>query len=315
MSSRIAIIDIGTNTINLLVAEPRTDGSYDIACSAKETPRLGEGSFVSGKLTPEAITRALQALQRHQDRLAALDCTQVHCYATSAVRSAKNGTHFVQAVQNQLGWQVNVINGDQEAALVFDGVKQVVPIGRERVLVLDIGGGSSEFIIGGRDGVLFRQSYDIGMVRMLDLFTLDDPVTDKQVRDMETHIRRTLADPAQNLYDALRAHPTTTLIGTSGSFDTLAALVAAKNHPMLDVHLSTSYEISLELFEETYRRLLHSTKDDRQHMPRLDPERVQLIIPGIIMIHMVIAELRMERLYQCGFSLKHGALAHHLNQP
>lgn len=315
---RAAIIDIGTNTINLLVGETRSGGGYNIICSDKTTPRLGRGSFSGGALTADAMQRGLHALAQHEERIRALKCDRVVALGTSALRAASNAADFLTAVKQRFGWTVEVISGDREAQLIFDGVKQVMPIGRERILILDIGGGSCEFILANKDALLWRRSYDLGMVRILDHFTPGDPPAAKQLRRIEDFIRAGLvgnppddndnAPKEMNLYEALRAYPTTTLVGTSGSFDTMAALVAERNHPMLDVRLATSYEIPLPCFEETYRRLIASTAAERRAMPHMDPERVDLIIPGIVFINFVVSELKMERLYQCGFALKQGAM-------
>lgn len=112
-----------------------------------------------------------------------------------------------------------------------------------------------------------------------------------------------------NLYEALQAYPTSTLIGTSGSFSTMAALVAGRNHPWLKVGLTTSYEIPLSNFEETYRKIIGSTQEQRLAMKQMDPARVDIIVPGVIFINFVISELKMEKLYQCGFALKEGAIS------
>ena len=145
---RVAIIDIGTNTINLLIVDTRTDGSYNIICSTKETARLGKGGINDGLITPEAIQRGLGAIENHVKSIAQVGGVErILAIGTSAMRSATNADEFVAAVKSRFGFDVKIISGDAEAQMVFDGVKQVVPLGMSRVLILDIGGGSCEFII------------------------------------------------------------------------------------------------------------------------------------------------------------------------
>ncbi len=302
---RVAIIDIGTNTINLLVADTRADGGYNVICSTKETARLGKGGINDGNIAPDAFGRGLEAIGRHVGTISSLGgADRVVAIGTSAMRAAANAGEFAAEVERRFGFGVKVISGMEEAQMVFDGVKQVMPLGRERVLILDIGGGSCEFIIANKDGVAWERSFEVGMSRVLDRFSPSDPVTPREVRDIEAFFRSGVA----GLHDALREFPTSTLVGTSGSFDTMAALVAARNHPLLNVRLSTSYEIPLPNFDEAFRKVVTSTAGQRAAMRHMDPARVELIVPGAIFINFVIAEARIERLYQCGFALKQGAI-------
>lgn len=307
---RVAIIDIGTNTVNLLIVDTRDDGSYNIVCSTKETARLGKGGINDGIITPDAINRGLDAIDKHIGTIAQVGgVDRIIAIGTSALRSAINADEFAAAVKQRHGFDIRVISGDEEAQMVFDGVKQVLPLGMSRVLILDIGGGSCEFIIANKDGIAWRHSYEVGMSRVLDKFMPSNPITAKQIRDIEAYFR----GGTQGLYEALREFPTSTLIGTSGSFDTMAALVAARNHPLLNVKLSTSYEIPLPCFEETYRKIITSTTEQRAAMKHMDPARVDLIVPGAIFINFVIAEARIEQLYQCSFALKQGAVSQIIN--
>lgn len=307
---RVAIIDIGTNTINLLVVDTRPDGSYNILCSTKETARLGKGGINDGRLTPEAIQRGMDAIAKHVQTINSIGGVErIVAIGTSAMRAAANASEFASAVEAKFGFGIKVIPGEDEAQMVFDGVKQVMPLGMSRVLILDIGGGSCEFIIANKDGIAWSHSFEVGMSRVLDKFSPSDPITVKEIREIEAYFR----SGTQGLYDALREFPTSTLVGTSGSFDTMAALVAARNHPLLNVRLSTSYEIPLPCFDETYRKIITSTAEQRSQMRHMDPARVDLIVPGAIFINFVITEAHIERLYQCGFALKQGAVNQIIN--
>lgn len=306
---RVAIIDIGTNTINLLVADTKPGGLYNIISSTKVTARLGQGGINDGRITPEAMKRGMDAIDAHMKTLASLGkVDKIVAIGTSAMRNAENAADFSRAVEEKYGFGIRVISGDEEARMIFDGVKQVMPLGRERVLILDIGGGSCEFIIANKDGVAWAHSYELGMARILDKFHPSNPITHKEIMAIEAYIRQGLSQEGANLYDAIRNFPTTTLVGTSGSFDTVAALVAARNHPLLNVALSTSYEIPLPSFDETFRKLINSTAEERQGMPSMDQSRIDLIVPGAIFINFVLTEMKMERLYQCGFALKQGSI-------
>lgn len=314
---RVAIIDIGTNSINLMVAETKPDGSYNIIWTTKETARLGRGGINDGRLTDEAMERGIKAIGNHVasiERVGGVD--KVMAVGTSALRVASNGPDFVAKIKEAYGIDIRVISGEEEARMIFDGIKQVTPLGRERVLVLDIGGGSCEFIIGDKDGIKWAHSYELGMARILDKFKPSDPITPKEIAAIEAYIRQGILhqEEGMNLYDAMKAYPTNTLVGTSGSFNTMAALVAGRNHPTLNISLCSSYEIPMSNFDETYRKIINSTAEDRKKMNHMDPARVDMIVPGVIFINFVLSELKLSNLFQCSFALKEGAIWQMINE-
>lgn len=305
---RLAIIDIGTNTINLAVAVVN-GSSYQVIFSSKEAARLGKGGINDGTIQPDAIERGLAAIRRHLETAAQLNVERTIAIGTSAMRNAANGADFARLVSDTFGIDVRIISGDDEAQMIYDGVKQVMPIGSDRVLILDIGGGSNEFIIANKDGIKWKQSFELGMSRMLDKFHFSDPIEPQQIKAMGSYVRSELTP----LYEALHNYPTSTLVGTSGSFDTIAAIVAARKHPSLNVKLSTSYEIGVPAFEEVHRKLMATTAQQRSEIKQMDPSRIDLVIPGSIFINFIIREMRIDRLYQCSYALKQGAIYQFIN--
>mgnify|MGYP002855702304 CR=1 FL=1 len=305
---RLAIIDIGTNTINLAIASINNE-QYQIIFSSKETARLGRGGINEGKLTPEAIERGLTAIGKHVDTISKFDVDRTIAIGTSALRNCSNGPDFCNIVKEKYNINVEIISGDDEAQLIFDGVKQVMPIGQDRILILDIGGGSCEFIIANKSGIIWEHSFELGMARLLDKFTPSDPIQPSEIKAIEMHLRSELAP----LYEALHNYPTTTLVGTSGSFDTIAAIVAAMKHPFLNVKLSTSYNIRVSNFEEVHRKIISSTAQQREQMPQMDKGRIDIIVLGSLFINFVVREMRIEHIFQCGYALKQGAVYQFIN--
>lgn len=302
---RLAIIDIGTNTINLAIATISDKGnSYQIIYSGKEAARLGKDGINDGHMTPEAMQRGLDAIAKHTKTIKSFDVDKTVAIGTSVMRCVDNAREFAQKVKSQFGIDIDIVSGDQEAQLIYDGVKQVMPIGPDRQLILDIGGGSCEFIITNKDGIIWEHSFELGMSRLLDKFHPSDPITPAEVKQIEAYLRSEMS----LLYEALHNYPTTTLVGTSGSFDTIAALIAAKKHPALNIKLSTSYEMGVSNFVEIHNHLLQSTAEQRRAMPKMDKSRIDLVIVGTIFINFVIREMRMERVFQCSYALKQGAV-------
>lgn len=306
---RIAVIDIGTNTINLAIAVVNDDKSYQIIYSSKEAAKIGSGGINDGIIKPDAIERGMAAIGRHVEIIKQFNVDKVLTIGTSAMRNARNGSDFAMQIKATYGLDVKIISGDDEAQMIYDGVKQVMPIGTDRVLILDIGGGSNEFIIANKEGIIWKHSFELGMARMLDKFTFSDPVEPAEIKAMESYIRSELMP----LYEALHNYPTSSLIGTSGSFDTIATIIAGMKHPNLNVKLATSYEIPISNFEELHRKIIASTLAQRKEMKHMDPARVELIIPGSIFINFIIREMRIERLQQCNYALKQGAVYQFIN--
>ncbi|MCQ2228497.1 MAG: hypothetical protein MJZ13_01980 [Bacteroidales bacterium] len=304
----LGIIDIGTNTINLAIASVEGD-QYQIIYSGKEAAKMGKGGINEGKITPEAIERGMTAIGHHMDTINMFKVDKTIAIGTSALRNCSNGVDFANMVKDKYGIEVKIISGEDEAQMIYDGVKQVMPIGSDRVLILDIGGGSCEFILANKDGIIWKHSFELGMARLLDKFTPSDPITPQEIKSIEMYLRQEMTP----LYEALHNYPTTTLIGTSGSFDTIATIVAAIKHPHLNVKLSTSYNIRVPNFEEVHRKIISSTAAQRSEMKQMDPSRIDLIVVGSLFINFVVREMRIEHIFQCGYALKQGAVYQFIN--
>jgi exopolyphosphatase/guanosine-5'-triphosphate,3'-diphosphate pyrophosphatase len=300
---RIAIIDLGTNTFNLLIAEQTSD-SYIILLENKYPAKLGKGGINEKRILPDAMERGITALRTHLETMRPYQVDKVVCMATAAIRSATNGQDFVDRVKQELGLTISVIDGQKEAELIFDGVKQVVPIGDERVMILDIGGGSNEFIIANNKGVLWKHSFDLGIARLLDRFQPSDPITVSEIEAIEKYIKEELS----LLYAAMAQYQTSTLIGSSGSFDTISAMIAANHHPLLDMNKVMTYHIPLQYAEEMHQQFLKSTLEERKNMKRMDLSRVEMIVLASIFINFIVKEFGIKELWQCGFALKEGAI-------
>ncbi len=301
---RIAIIDLGTNTINLLIAEQKGDETYHILHESKYPAKLGKGGINDKTILPDAMERGITALKVHQATMEPFKVDKVVCMATAAIRSASNGQAFVSRAKEECGLDINVIDGQKEAQLIFDGVKQVVPIGEQRVMILDIGGGSNEFIIANKDGVLWKHSFDLGMARLLDRFHPSDPITQKEISAVESYIKGELG----LLYSAFEQYPCDILIGSSGSFDTVAGMIAAIHHPHLDIQKVLSYHIPLDFVEELHLKFLNSTHAEREKMERMDLHRVEMIVLASIFINFIVREFKIKSFFQCAFALKEGTI-------
>ena len=302
--NRIAIIDLGTNTFNLLITEINPTGTYRILLESKIPAKLGKGGIHKSTITPEAIERGIEALKSHLITISEFQVESIFCFATSAIRSADNGHLFVKKVKNELGLTIRIIQGDEEAQTIFDGVKQVFPLDEDYVLITDIGGGSIEFIIANRFGVAWKKSYEIGVARLLEQFTPSDPITENEIKAIRKHLKKSL----ESLYEAVKQFPVKKLVGSSGSFDTLATLLAKKFYPLLDMSKLTSLFLESKRLMVVHKELMTSDSDQRKVMPGMEPHRVDSIVPASIIVKFIIDELKIKEVWQCSFALKEGAV-------
>jgi len=303
-SNRIAIIDLGTNTFNLLITEVAQDGSYNILLESKIPAKLGEGGIQQSKITPEAIDRGLDALRTHLITISEHQVESIFCFATSAIRNAGNRDHFLKRVKDELGLSIRIIQGDEEAQTIFDGIRQVFPIDEGYILIVDIGGGSVEFIIANHNGVAWKQSIETGVARLLEIFKPSDPIKENEIKAIRKHLKKELTP----LFQAMKKFPVKKMVGSSGSFDTLAALLARKFYPLLDTSKLTSLYLENKRLSNIHKELMTSDADQRRVMPGMVSFRVESIVPASIIVQFLIEELEIKEVWQCAFSLKEGAI-------
>jgi exopolyphosphatase / guanosine-5'-triphosphate,3'-diphosphate pyrophosphatase len=308
---RISVIDLGTNTFNLLIVETEEDQSYKIIYNNKLPVKLGKSGIDKKEIRPDAITRGMNAIERHLQTIREYKVEKTFAFATSAVRSARNGEQFVKMIQQKFNLEVKIINGDREAEFIYYGVKQAVPMNHEKVLILDIGGGSNEFIIADRDNIYWKKSYPLGVARLLAKFKPGDPITIEEIEFISNYLEERLSD----LFEEFRKHKITTLVGASGSFETIAAMIRADD-PHFESETGTqpqSVNIDLGDFENLYQKLINSTLKERKQMKGLESMRLEMIVVATLIVKFIIQKLKMTRLIQSNFALKEGVIYELLN--
>ncbi len=298
---RVAVIDLGTNTFNLLIAKV-TATAMEQEYFEKVPVKLGRGGIGKGIITPDAQARALRAMHRYRRILDEKGASTLLAYGTSALRSARNSGELLDRIRRDTGIGVQVISGDEEARLIYLGVRESITPG-DTFLILDIGGGSVEFILAHpRQGPLWQQSFPLGMARIIEQFTLSDPATHKEEQLLIRHFDRSLSP----LWEALRHHPSTTLVGASGTFDTLRALGEAQK--LITTTNTPAAELPLPVFDRLYRQLIRSTTAEREKMEGMEPFRIEMIVPATIFVNFILSKTGIPRLYQTTFALKEGAI-------
>jgi exopolyphosphatase/guanosine-5'-triphosphate,3'-diphosphate pyrophosphatase len=302
---RIAIVDLGTNTFNLLVAEIATDHSYKIIFNTKIAVKLGEGGINTGIIAPAPFQRGIDAMKNHLETANKYNVEKIFAFATSAVRSAKNGTDFVAEIKKQTGIEVTIISGEKEAKLIYGGVRQALDIGTEKALVMDIGGGSTEFIICNNEQIFWKHSFDLGVSRMYEFFKHYEPITDEEIRKIENYLQEKL----QLLFRAIEQHPLDTLIGSSGSFDTFAEMIFCRFYKGEMLNNKTSYEFKLEDYYKIHKLIVNSNLDERYKMEGLIEMRVDMIVLASLFTNFILRELKLTKMRLSTYALKEGVLS------
>ncbi|MDX3055066.1 Ppx/GppA phosphatase family protein [Streptomyces sp. NE06-03E] len=284
--TRVAAIDCGTNSIRLLVADvdPATGGFTELD-RRMEIVRLGQGVDRTGRLAPEAIGRTLDACRAYAASIEELGAERIRFVATSASRDAENSDTFVRGVLDILGVEPEVVTGDQEAQLSFDGATKEL-VGADHLekpyLVVDIGGGSTEFVVGD-DRVRAARSVDIGCVRLTERhLVVDGTVVDPPTTEAIAAIRADIGAALDLAEESVPLASAATLVGLAGTVTTIAAMaLGLEEYDSEAIHHS---RVSVERVREITERLLSSTHEERAAIPAMHPGRVDVIPSGALVL-------------------------------
>jgi exopolyphosphatase/guanosine-5'-triphosphate,3'-diphosphate pyrophosphatase len=303
----VAAIDIGSNSIHLLIAAVDPElRSFTLVLAEKSSTRLGERDPETGDLTPEAIERAFIALRHCRQLAESHDVEQILTAATSAVREAPNGRLFLQAVQEQLGLEVDLVSGQEEARLIYLGVLSGMAFGDTPHLILDIGGGSTELILA--DGADAREltSTRIGAVRLQRDFIREDPMPAARLKFLRAFIQGSLEPAVERVKRQLRPGEVPVMVGTSGTATALAALVASEQE-RTPLRLQ-GFRMSREQVNQQVNRLTTLTPEQRRSLPAINERRAEIIVPGTLVLQQAMAMLQAGEMVISERALREGLI-------
>jgi exopolyphosphatase/guanosine-5'-triphosphate,3'-diphosphate pyrophosphatase len=301
---RIAIIDLGTNTFNIIIVEIGSDKQYTTLFQTKLPVKLGEGGINHNEIMPVPFERGIAALKEYQSKIEFYNVEKVYAFATSAIRDACNGKEFVKKVKQETGYEVQVIDGDREAELIYYGVRDAVEMTDEKTLIIDIGGGSIEFIIGNKNEIFWKQSFPVGAARLIDKFKPSDPITDREIVMILDYLKIEFLP----LFNAAREHHVSELIGSSGSFDSLAEMIAHRFYTPDILDNVTEYNFNFKDFGIIFEDVIKSTRKERLKMKGLVEMRVDMIVISMIIIQYVLWAFDIKRVRLSTYALKEGVL-------
>ena len=304
---KAAVIDMGTNTFHLLLVE--LDGKeFKTIYKEKIAVKLGQGGITQNQITPEAEKRALHTLGHFKNMIDGETISQVFAFATSAVRNATNGPDFVKKVKEELGIQIHVISGEEEAQLIYEGIDFSGALDERTTLMMDIGGGSVEFIIGNSQEAFWKRSFEIGGQRLLDAFHYHDPILPEEVEKLEQYCGEKL----QPLLDAIATFHPSRFVGASGTFDTLIDMHYAT---MLQCKLTGEhvFELPVNHFHQLFQLLVTKNRAERLLIPGMIAMRVDMIVVASCLIDFILQHVQVESIRCSHYSLKEGAVSRMLS--
>ena len=285
---KIGTIDIGTNSMRLLIAE-YIDGNLVNRKKYVNTTRIGQGVDEQGYIREDAIERNIKALEEFSSICKEEECKNVYCMGTSALRDSKNKDIFVNLAKEKSGIDVDIIDGEKESHLGFIGVLQGLEK-TEEILVIDIGGGSTEFIIGDKDGIRFSKSENVGALRMTEKFLKQDPINENEFKDMSCFISNEIKDTLEYI----KNDNVKKLVGIGGTITSLSSMnQELEVYSMEKIHNS---RITLKQIEFILQNLKKMTLSDKKTLKGLQPKRADIITAGVEILHTIMKNLEIDEI-------------------
>jgi exopolyphosphatase / guanosine-5'-triphosphate,3'-diphosphate pyrophosphatase len=306
---RIAAIDIGTNSIHMIVVKVRPDLSFEVIDREKDMVRLGAGGLDGRKLTQSAMSAALQTLAKFRRLADSNKVEEIVASATSATREAENGGDFIAEVGRQTGIRIRIISGTEEARLIHLAAGYGVDVGGSTAVVIDIGGGSVEVTLGSATHLTLGKSFKTGVIRLTERFVKTDPLSAHDERRLVKHLNKEMGPYLEQIAQAGFDR----VIGTSGTILSLGSLAIAdeKGTPPEDVR---NQRVSSKALHRLRKRLVEADIEERLHMAGLDPRRADLNVAGSVLLDTILRGLGAENLTLCDLALREGLVLDYIHR-
>jgi exopolyphosphatase/guanosine-5'-triphosphate,3'-diphosphate pyrophosphatase len=304
----LAAIDVGTNSIHLVIVKIQPDlPSFSIIAREKDTVRLGDRDKATGRLKPEAIQRGLDALKRCYELAHSMHAEDIVAVATSAVREAPNGRDFLHEVEVRLGFSINLISGEEEARRIYLGVLSGMEFNHQPHVIIDIGGGSTELILGDAKDPRMLSSSKVGAVRLTAEFITTDPISNEEFAYLQAFVRGMLERPIEDLQSKLRPGEIPRLVGTSGTIEALATIHACDKFGEAPGTLN-GYEFSQHDLQDIVNRLRKLDYKERLNVPGMSDKRAEIILAGAVILQEAMTLLNLDSVTICERSLREGVV-------
>lgn len=304
----IAAIDIGTNSLHMVIVKIEAAlPSFTMIAREKETVRLGDRNLITGELKPEIMNKAIACLGRFKTLAYSLGVTSIVAVATSAVRESPNGKEFLHQIETQVGLNVDLISGPEEARRIYLGVLSGMEFNNQPHIIIDIGGGSTELILGDSEEPRSLTSTKIGAVRLTGELVKSDPITETEFKYLQAYARGMLERSVEEVQGKLKIGDSPRLIGTSGTIETIATIHAREKLGLVPSTLN-GYQFSLQDLRTWVTRLRRMTNIERAAIPGMPEKRSEVILAGAVILQEAMTLLGLESLTVCERSLREGVI-------
>ena len=307
---RVCVIDLGTNSFHAVIVDVHPGGAFEWVDRLKEMVHLGEGrSLEGGRLTEAAMTRAFEALERIQLLARGWEAWEIVACATSALREAENGGAFIERVRRELGLVVRPISGAREAELIYRGVRHAVDLRGAPALVVDIGGGSVECVVGDGETAHFAESLKLGAARMTARFGKSDPLSEEDGAAIRAHYREALG----GVRAACREQGGRRLVGSSGTMESLAAVCARRQGRGGESIFQQAYPA--EAFAEGAAWVARASRAEREACDQIEPRRVEQIPAGAVLVDVLLEMIpEIEEVLVSPYALREGMVVDFIDE-
>ena len=304
----IAAIDIGTNSLHMVIVKIEAAlPSFTMIAREKETVRLGDRKLITGELKPEVMLKAIACLGRFKTLAHSLEVNSIVAVATSAVRESPNGKEFLHQIETELGLSVDLISGPEEARRIYLGVLSGMEFNHQPHIIIDIGGGSTELILGDSEEPRSLTSTKIGAVRLTGELVNSDPITETEFKYLQAYARGMLERSVEEVQEKLKIGEFPRLIGTSGTIETIATIHAREKLGLVPSTLN-GYQFSLQDLRIWVTRLRKMTNVERATIPGMPEKRSEVILAGAVILQEAMTLLGVESLTVCERALREGII-------
>ncbi len=311
MNNILAAIDIGTNSFHLVIAKIDSKKRFTVLTRLKEVVRLGSSSKDMKHISPEAIERGVETLKRIK-----LICdsynADIIAVATSATREALNKQEFLSRVLTETGIEINIVSGYEEARLIYLGVLQSLDIYNKKILLVDIGGGSTELLVGERGEVKFASSLKVGAVRLTHKFSLNEKVEKSDLKNARQFVNGAINQTIRTI----KNEDYELTVGSSGTINNIGAIISAGDNPEADYDINLNgFVIKKKAFQNALDKIYDAeTLDERLKIPGLDPKRADIITAGAVILEQIFDDLGIEKMTLSSYALREGIIMNYIQQ-
>lgn len=307
-AKRIAALDLGTNSFHVMIADIYPDGSFRTVDKLKEMVVLAEKGM-KNRLSEDAMDRGISALKKIKILCDSQGVERILAYATSAIREAENGGEFIQRMIDEVQIKALAISGKKEAELISQAIRHSVSFDGETVLMVDIGGGSVEFILGNKEQIFYSSSKKIGAARMAAAFVDHDPITEDEIAQLRDHF----ADELEGLFEAMDGHNVRTIVGSSGTMENIADMIADRQSITASVTLN-ELTYTTKSFKKFQKEFLKMDRQKRLDQSGLEEKRVDIISPGVVLLDFLIDQCSIEQVKISESALREGMILDYIKK-